>query len=45
MQLATTTVYAIGLLTVILAFAYAGYLALWVKKQKNENQTIERIAG
>jgi len=45
MQLATTTVYAIGLLTVILAFAYAGYLTLWVKKQKNENKTIERIAG
>ncbi len=45
MQLGINTVYAIGLLAAIVAFIYAVYLALWVKKQKNENKTIERIAG
>ena len=45
MQLGMTAVYVIGLLAAIVAFVYAVYLALWVKKQKNENKTIERIAG
>jgi K(+)-stimulated pyrophosphate-energized sodium pump len=44
MQLGMTAVYVIGLLAAIVAFIYAVYLALWVKKQKNENKTIERIA-
>ncbi len=45
MKLGMTVVYVIGLLAAIVAFAYAVYLALWVKKQKNENKTIEKIAG
>ena len=45
MTASNALVYVIGFLAVILAFAYAVYLALWVKQQKNENKTIERIAG
>ncbi|MDI9520777.1 MAG: sodium-translocating pyrophosphatase [Bacillota bacterium] len=45
MQLGTTAVYVISLMTVLLALVYAIYLVVWVKKQKNENKTIERIAG
>ena len=45
MHLGVTAAYVIALLAVILAFVYAVYLAVWVKQQKNENKTIERIAG
>ncbi len=38
-------VFVIGFLSVAVAFAYAVYLALWVRQQKNENQDIKRIAG
>jgi len=45
MELGIAAVYVIALLTAIIAFVYAVYLAVWVKQQKNENKTIERIAG
>ena len=45
MALGVTAAYVIALLAAILAFVYAVYLAVWVKQQKNENKTIERIAG
>ncbi|MGI6687643.1 MAG: sodium-translocating pyrophosphatase [Christensenellales bacterium] len=45
MEASNTFVFIIGFLTVAVAFAYAVYLALWVKQQKNENQEIKRIAG
>ena len=44
MHLGTTAVYVISIMAVILAFAYAVYLAVWVKQQKNENLTIQRVA-
>ena len=44
MQLGVTTVYAIGLLTAVVAFAFAAYLAMWVRRQRQENGTITRIA-
>ncbi|HSK67670.1 MAG TPA: sodium/proton-translocating pyrophosphatase, partial [Candidatus Limnocylindria bacterium] len=44
MQLGVTTVYAIGLLTAVVAFAFAAYLAVWVRRQRQENGTITRIA-
>ncbi|MHC1787423.1 MAG: sodium-translocating pyrophosphatase [Christensenellales bacterium] len=45
MLASTGIIYAICVLAIILAFTYAVYLAVWVKQQKNENKTIERIAG
>ncbi len=45
MQASVGVIYALCVLAVVLAFAYAVYLALWVRQQKNENKTIERIAG
>ena len=45
MQASIGLIYTLGLLAVILAAVYAVYLAAWVKQQKNENKTIERIAG
>lgn len=36
--------YSISFLTVIIAFAFAAYLYLWVKKQKTHNKRIEDIA-
>ena len=45
MDVSLGLVYTIGILTIILAFVFAVYLAIWVKKQKNDNKTIERIAG
>ena len=44
MAASNTLVFVIGFLVVIVAFAYAVYLAMWVKQQKNENLTIARIA-
>ena len=38
-------IYTLGILTVLLAFAFAVYLTVWVRQQKNENKTIERVAG
>ena len=45
MDVSLGLVYTIGILTIILAYVFAVYLAIWVKKQKNDNKTIERIAG
>ena len=44
MQASAGIIYAICVLAIVLALVYAVYLAVWVKKQKNENKTIERIA-
>ena len=44
-QAVIVIIYVLSALTIIAAFAYAVYLAKWVKAQKNENKTIERIAG
>ena len=45
MQASVGLIYTICVLAIVLSFTYAVYLALWVKKQKNENKTIERIAA
>ncbi|MDD4080659.1 MAG: sodium-translocating pyrophosphatase [Eubacteriales bacterium] len=44
MKASSTLVFVIGFLVVAVAFVYAVFLALWVKRQKNENLTIARIA-
>jgi len=38
-------IYGLSAVTIVAAFLYALYLSRWVKAQKNENTTIERIAG
>ena len=38
------TMELMGIVISLLAFAYAGWLYLWVKKQPQENTTIERIS-
>ena len=38
------TMELMGIVISLLAFAYAGWLYLWVKKQPQENQEIERIS-
>ena len=45
MQASAGIVYTLVTLAIVLAIVYAVYLAVWVKQQKNENKTIERIAG
>ena len=45
MEASLGLIYTLSILTIILAFVFAVYLTLWVKKQKNENKTIERVAG
>ena len=44
MEASVGLIYAICVLAIVLAFVYAVYLALWVKKQKQENKTITRVA-
>ena len=43
MNLTLELVYVVSFFTVLLAFAFAAYLALWVKRQKRANQKIESI--
>jgi len=40
-----TLVYILSAVVIVLALGFAAYLASWVKKQKNDNKEIERIAG
>jgi len=44
MEASRTLVFVIGFLVAAVAFAYAVFLAVWVRRQKNENLTIARIA-
>ena len=44
MEMATTTFYLLSFLTAAIAFAFAAYLYLWVKKHKVENGRIEEVA-
>ncbi len=44
MEASVGLIYAICVLAIVLAIVYAVYLAVWVKKQKQENQTITRVA-
>ena len=37
--------YGLSFLCVALAFAFAAYLYLWVKKQKTENAKIQEVTG
>ena len=37
--------YGLSFLTVVIAFAFAAYLYLWVKKQKTVNQKIEEVSA
>lgn len=37
-------IYALSFFAVVIAFAFAAYLYLWVKKQKTENATIGRVS-
>lgn len=37
-------IYALSFFAVVIAFAFAAYLYLWVKKQKTENVTIGRVS-
>lgn len=36
--------YGLSFLTVVLAFAFAAYLYLWVKKQKTVNAKIQEVS-
>ena len=38
------TFYALSLLAVLIAFAFAAYLFLWVKRQKTENKRIIEVS-
>ena len=42
MEPAASTIYALSFLAVVIAFAFAVYLHLWVKRQPTENPTIRR---
>ncbi len=42
---ALVIIFVLCAVTVLAAFAYAAWLAKWVRDQKNENKEIERIAG
>ena len=44
MEASRTLVFVIGFLVAAVAFAYSVFLAVWVRRQKNENMTIARIA-
>ena len=44
MQPTAGTIYALSFLAVVIAFAFAAYLYLWVKRQPTENQTIRRVS-
>ena len=44
MEPAASTIYALSFLAVAIAFAFAVYLHLWVKRQPTENQTIRRVS-
>ena len=37
--------YGLSFLTVVLAFAFAAYLYLWVKKQKTVNAKIQEVSA
>ena len=37
-------IYALAFLAVVIAFAFAVYLHLWVKRQPTENGTIRRVS-
>ncbi len=45
MNLSLTTIYGLSFLIAIIAFAYAGYLYLWVKRQPIQNGKIIEVAG
>ena len=44
MQPVASTIYALSFLAVVIAFAFAAYLYLWVKRQSTENQIIQRVS-
>ena len=44
MEPAASTIYALSFLAVVIAFAFAVYLHLWVKRQPTENPTIRRVS-
>ena len=44
MQPVASTIYALSFLAVVIAFAFAAYLYLWVKRQPAGNQTIRRVS-
>ncbi len=44
MQVSLSTFYALSFLTAALAFAFAAYLYLWVKKHKVQNAQIQNVA-
>ena len=44
MEPVASTIYALSFLAVVIAFAFAAYLYLWVKRQPTENQTIRRVS-
>ena len=44
MEPAASTIYALSFLAVAVAFAFAVYLHLWVKRQPTDNPTIRRVS-
>ena len=44
MEPAASTIYALSFLAVAIAFAFAVYLHLWVKRQPTDNATIRRVS-
>lgn len=44
MEIGLNTFYILSFLTAVIAFAYAAYLYLWVKKHKVQNKTIQDIS-
>ena len=44
MEPSLTAIYCLSFLTAVVAFAFAAYLYLWVKRQKTVNETILNVS-
>lgn len=45
MEASQGIIYGLSFLAVVIAFAFAAYLYLWIKRQPVENQTIQNVSG
>lgn len=45
MEPGLSLMYIISLFSVLIAFAFAAYLFVWVKRQKSDNATINEVAS
>ena len=45
MEPSGSLIYTVAFLAVVIAFAFAAYLYLWVKRQPTENRTIREVSA